>query len=249
MNIAHGTLNIPSDPTPWVIVSPNDDKTWCVLWLQGWTSTIEGHLEGITRMAQATGTTFAMMNYAGHGTHPTPLSDSTRAHQFAECIAAYDELTAQGYQNIIVIGGSFGGYMAALLAGQRNPAAIVLRAPAIYPDEEFELPFSKTTPWDETFDDHAAFRRSISKGSSLAALHAIKTYDGPVWVMEHELDTVVPRSVPQAYFGVAKHGNYLLVQNTEHSPKTMPNPSQHFAYIEHWIVSIIQAVLLTPESA
>ncbi|TXG77407.1 hypothetical protein E6P97_01740 [Patescibacteria group bacterium] len=214
MNITRGTLHIPNDPTPWVLVSPNDDKEWCVLWLQGWTSTIEGHLEGITRMSEASGVSFAMMDYAGHGTHPTPLNDSTRAQQFTECLAAYDELVTQGYQNIIVIGGSFGGYMAALLTGQRKPTATVLRAAAIYRDEEFELPSSQTARWDERFDDEITFRKSVTKDSPLAALDAIHAYDGPVWAMEHELDTVVPGNVIRAYFDAAKHGNYILVRGT-----------------------------------
>lgn len=100
-------------------------------------------------MAKTSQVTFAMLNYVGHGAHPTPLDDSIRAQQLAECLAAYDALIAQGYQHIIVIGGSFGGYMAALLTGQRSPAAVVLRAPALYPDQEFKLPFRKTTRWDE----------------------------------------------------------------------------------------------------
>lgn len=246
MNVDHSTLHIPDDPTPWVIVRPNDNKDWCVLWLQGWTSTTEGHLEGLTRISEASGVSFAMMDYAGHGTHPIALNDSTRAQQFTECLAAYDELVKQGYQNIIVIGGSFGGYMAALLVGERTPAAVVLRAPAVYKDEEFKLPFSETTRWDETSDEDRELRLGVTKDSQVAAIAAIHNYSGPVWVMEHELDTVVPKSVPRAYFETAQKGNYIVVPNTEHSPKTMPNPQKHFTYIEHLLVSIIKAVQLAP---
>lgn len=246
MNVTHGTLSIPNDPTPWVIVSPNDDKAWCVLWLQGWTSTIEDHLEGITRMAETSGVTFAMMNYAGHGDHPTPLADSTKKQQFTECLAAYDKLVSMGYEKIIVIGGSFGGYMAALLTGQRTPTATVLRAPAVYRDEEFEIACSQTLRWDEESDADAQFRAQITAESELDAITAIRNYTGTIWVTEHELDTVVPRNIPKAYFDAAKHGNYLLVPNTEHSPKTMANPQKHFKYIEHMLVSIIRATQLTP---
>lgn len=246
MNIARGTLEVPNDPTPWVVVSPNDDKEWCVLWLQGWTSTIEGHLEGITRMAESSDVSFAMMDYAGHGGHPVALDDSTKSQQLTECLVAYDTLTKQGYQNIIVIGGSFGGYMAALLAGKRNPAAVILRAPAVYKDEEFELPFSQTPRWGETSDEDSKLRRRVTKDSPFTAITAIHNYQGPVWVMEHELDTVVPKNVPTAYFEAAQQGNYIVVPNTEHSPKTMANPEKHFIYIEHLLVSIIKAIQLTP---
>jgi esterase/lipase len=246
MNVKHGTLAVPGDPTPWVTVSPNEDKTWCVLWLQGWTSTIDGHLAGITRMAEASGVTFAMLDYAGHGSHPVRLEDSTKQQQFNECLAAYDELVSRGHKNIIVIGGSFGGYMAALVTGARTPAAIVLRAPAIYRDEEFELAFAKTALWDDTQDSDRLFRENITKNSRMNAIASVRAYDNQVWVMEHELDTVIPKSVPVAYFEAAKRSNYLVVPNTEHSPKTMPNPVKHFAYIEHLLVSIVKAVRLAP---
>lgn len=242
MNITHGTLDIPNDPTPRVIVSPSDDKQWCVLWLQGWTSTIEGHLEGITRMAEASGVTFAMMNYAGHGDHPTALADSTKKQQFTECLAAYDELVSLGYKKIIVIGGSFGGYMAALLAGERAPAALVLRAPAAYPDHEFELPYTKTAESSKRYSSILNVDEELTSN----AFSSIAAYSGPVYVCEHEKDEVVPKQILQEYFKRSQHGNYILVPNTEHSPKTMPDPQKHFAYIEHMLISIIRATQLTP---
>ncbi|MCA9330639.1 alpha/beta hydrolase [Candidatus Saccharibacteria bacterium] len=220
MNISHGTLDIPDDPTPWVLVSPSDDKTWCVLWLQGWTSTIDGHLEGITRMAEASGITFAMMDYAGHGSHPIPLANSTKKQQLTECLAAYDQLTDLGYERIIVIGGSFGGYTAALLAGERPAAAVILRAPAAYPDHEFELPYTETAESDKRYSSIL----NVDEELTSSAFNSIASYAGPVYVCEHEKDEVVPRQIPQEYFRKAQHGNYLLVPNTEHSPKTMTNP-------------------------
>lgn len=246
MKTDHGTLNIPNDPTPWVIVSPNDDKDWCVLWLQGWTSTIEGHLEGITRMAKASGVSFAMLDYAGHGTHSTALDDSTKSQQLTECLAAYDALVDQGYKNIIVVGGSFGGYMAALLAGERTPAAIILRAPAAYVDAEFELPYAQTAQKLPDGGHKYSFEKSPELHLQSSSFKAIARYDGPVYVYEHENDEIIPPVVPRTYFAKARYKNYLLVPNTAHSPKTMANPKKHFAYIEHLLVSTIKAVQLTP---
>lgn len=242
MKPVYGTLDIKDDPTPWVIVRPNDDKEWCVLWLQGWTSTIEGHLEGIERMAKISGVTFAMMDYAGHGSHPVVLGVSTKQMQHIEVLTAYDELTKLGYSQIIVIGGSFGGYMAALLAGKRRPAAVILRAPAAYPNDEFALPYSQTV---ESSQRYGSIIRPGQEAES-TAFEAVASYNGPVYVAEHELDEVVPRIIPQLYFAKARHGNYLRVPNTAHSPKTMTSPKKHFRYIEHMLVSIIKLVQLAP---
>ena len=102
------TLAQQDDRTPWRLFIPEHaKKDWAVLWLQGFTSTIEGHSEGVTRMATATRTTFAMLNYAGHGDHPTPLTEATRTQQLTEVLGVYDELARRGYKNIIAIGGSF----------------------------------------------------------------------------------------------------------------------------------------------
>jgi hypothetical protein len=67
-----------SNNTPWRLFETSDNKEWCVLWLQGFTSTIEGHTDGVIRLVEATTTSFAMLNYAGHGHHPVILDDATR---------------------------------------------------------------------------------------------------------------------------------------------------------------------------
>lgn len=247
MKTEHGTLNVPNDPTPWVIVRPNTNKDWAVLWLQGWTSTIEGHLEGLERMAKTSGVTFAMMDYAGHGAHPMPLDNTTKQMQHIEVLTAYDELVKLDYKNIVVIGGSFGGYMAALLAGKRNPTAVILRAPAAYPNDEFsDVTYKDTVERRAEGADRHAFMLDEEGHLQSTAFEAIAGYAGPVYVMEHEIDEVVPRVIPRLYFANAKHGNYLRVPNTAHSPKTMKNPQKHFAYIEHMLVSIIKLIQLTP---
>jgi esterase/lipase len=203
-------------------------------------------MAGITRMAQASGVTFAMMDYAGHGTHPVSLDSSTKKQQFDECLAAYDELVSRGYKNIIVIGGSFGGYMAALVAGARAPAAVVLRAPAAYVDDEFELPYLRTAQKLPDGGHKYSFEKSPELHLQSSSFQAVARYDGPMYILEHEKDEVIPPIIPHTYFAKTKQGNYLLVPSTEHSPKTMPNPGKHFAYIEHLLVSIIRAVQLSP---
>jgi hypothetical protein len=197
-------------------------------------------------MAQKSGVAFAMLDYAGHGSHPTTLDKSTKQSQHIETLAAYDELTKLGYKHIIVIGGSFGGYMTALLTGKRTPKAVVLRAPAAYPNDEFELPNSKTRQYTGNGSDRFGFDKDPEAHMGSIAFEAIAGYTGAVYVLEHEDDEVIPKIIPRTYFSHAKHGNYLLIPNTKHSPKTMPSPEKNIAYIEHLLVSIIKLVQLTP---
>lgn len=204
---------------------------------------MDSHRDGVARMAEQSGVTFATLDPAGHGTHPMPLEESTRKQQHEEVVAVFDELKKRGYQKIIVIGGSFGGYMASLLAAKRPAHALVLRAPANYIDEEFELRYKDTL----RHRDLEAYERHVRSDDRLldtAATKAIRSYDGFVYVLEHELDEVVPSRVVKSYFDAAKRGNYLIIPKTKHSPKLMRDAQNHFSYIEHVVVAIIKAIKL-----
>lgn len=204
-------------------------------------STVQKHEPVITRLAEQTGLTFAALDYAGHGSHPIPLEKTTREQQFNEVLAVYDALKSRGYERIIVAGSSFGAYMTALLSAKREPYAIILRAPAIYRDEEFstlqaELP--------ELQEANRAFRESVTSDSDLAGIRSVKNFAGFIYVIEHEIDSVIPRSVPRAYFNAAKRGNYLIIPATDHAPALMAKPEKHFAYIEALLVDVINLIQL-----
>jgi esterase/lipase len=229
------------DDTPWQLFEPaKATKDWCVLWLQGFTSTIEGHTEGVIRLAEATATPFAMLNYAGHGTHPIALDEATREQQFKEVLHVYDELVRLGYKKIITIGGSFGGYMAALLASKRPLEALVLRAPANYPEDEFSLAYKDTSAGRKD-KSHYLYRQSIDENYTNSAVEGVRNFKGPVYIIEHEKDEVINPSIPKSYFKAATHGNYIRVPGLKHSPKLMPNPEEYFALIELWLAAIVNA--------
>lgn len=229
---------------PWRLFTPNDSvQEYCVLWLQGWTSSMDSHFEGVKRMAKNTRISFATFDYAGHGKHTVKLEDSTRHQQHNEVVAVFDALKERGYKKIIVIGGSFGGYMAALLTGVRPVHAVVLRAPAMYADIEFKTRHAETAKWKNP-DRHQYDKATDAYINDNEAVRAIQKFEGFTYVLEHELDEQVPRVMPRTYFDNAKYGNYFIIPKTKHSPKLMGNPQPHFDYIEHIVISIIGAIKL-----
>lgn len=244
MNIEDFTIDLSGDIIPTRIFTPdNAGKEYCVLWLQGWSSAMDTHSESIKGMALASKTVFATLDTAGHGLHTFPLEKSTRKQRIDEITAVYDELKQRGYEKIIAIGGSHGGYMAALLCGIRPLHAVVLRAPANYPDNELELPYEQTRHGQNYWN----FVRHMDSDDVLknsAASEAIKNYDGFVYVFEHELDEIIPPKVPQHYFEVARHGNYQIIPKTPHSPKKLSNPQPSLDYIKHSVVATVQAIQL-----
>lgn len=239
MTIPYQTLDIPNDPTPWVIVEPSEQKEWAVLWLQGWGSTIEGHFETIQFLAKESDVAFAMIDYAGWGTHPVSLGTTTRKQQYTQVVAAYDALKERGYKKIIACGNSFGSYMSALLCDKRELAAVLLRAPAIYDDSEFT---SKQQDRDD--DTYQSFKNTVQPDSPLAALRAIRGYSGPVFVFEHGADEVIPSNIPKSYFANARQSNYLYIPGAPHSPKALPDPRKYYEYIETAILDTLEMIQL-----
>lgn len=240
MKVVDSRLN---DGTPWRLFVPDGAHGgWAVLWLQGFTSTIRGHSEGCERMSAASRVPFAILDYAGHGDHPIALAEATRNQQFEEVCAVYDELVKLGLDKIIVIGGSFGGYMAALLAGARKPRVIVLRAPANYNDEEFSNPYSETIEFrfGEAKD---LYGKSIDISYSNRATKALHAFDGESFIIEHGADTLINAAIPRSYFHAAKYGNYITIPGLEHSPKLMPKAADWYGVIENWIQAIIYSSL------
>ncbi len=242
MKVEDFTLKHGADEIPWRLFSPdNDTKEYCVLWLQGWTSSMDSHRESVERMSSQMNMAFATLDYAGHGLHKLPLEESTRKQQHEEVLAVFDEVKKRGYEKIIVIGGSFGGYMAALLPAKRPVHTVVLRVPAIYDGSEFDLPHKETKRWQnpDAYQEEKATAAYIKNND---AVRSIAGFDGFTYVLEHELDEQVPRIMPKTYFENAKHGNYLIIPKTTHSPKTMDNPVPYYAYLEHIVIAILEAI-------
>lgn len=236
-----------ADNTHWRLYKPeNAIDSYAVLWLQGFTSTIDGHVDGCTRLSSASNVHFAMLNYAGHGDHPIKLKDATRKTQFNEVCAVYDELVKLGFSKIIVIGVSFGAYMAALLASVRKPQAIVLRAPANYMEEEFHLPYSETIEGNDK-DAKNLYRQSITSDYSNNAVEAIREFNGTVYVIQNEKDSVINPTMPKSYYNAAKNGNYILIPGLDHSPMMMENPQAYMNIIERWLQTIIYAIVNAPD--
>jgi len=158
----------------------------------------------------------------------------------------YDELVRLGYTNIIVVGTSFGGYMAALLAAQRLIYTLVLRAAANYADDELELPYTKTREVRE--HSTPIYRQDLPKTFTNRALDAVRQFDGQTYVIEHEADEVIHASIPRSYFAAARHGNYMVIPKLTHSPRSMPNPEAYFALVEFWIAAIVRGTRAASEA-
>ncbi len=139
-------------------------------------------------------------DFRGCGESDGRFIDQTIKMGFEDTLAGYDYLVSQpscDTKRIGVLGGSFGGYQAALLAQHRPVKSLILVAPAIYQDEWWNI-----VP--ETMDpERKALYRQQADISETKAMKAIKKYSGKLLVVEHEKDELIPKSITQSYFDTA----------------------------------------------
>lgn len=239
MSITDSTLQI--HEAPYRIITPDSIAvdTWCVIWIQGFGSSIADHTERVSRLAELTRLPYAMVDYAGQGRSTIPLADSTRQMQIDEVCALYDQLTALGYSKCIVLGNSLGSYLTAMLSELRPSECIVLRAPAIYPDDELDVP-QRDKEGDNKLASRKLWRQNVTKDTDTKALHAVEKFSGHTYVIEHDRDEIIPANIPKAYFTHMTAGNYIHIPDCEHTPKTMQDPEKYHAIIENWLATIVR---------
>ncbi len=187
-----------------------------VLFLHGYQSSKNGSAEYAEALAQRMGTTSMVIDLPGHGESEGDFNTLTPRDYLNDAVEAYSFLGNEknvDLGRIGVVGASYGGYLAALLAAEKNPKRLLLRAPAIYPDTAIDEP-------RESVDKEALteFRRSLAFGVPFnAALDSIRNFDGRVVVVESENDESIQPSVIDAYMRASQNGLLRVIPGARHS--------------------------------
>lgn len=144
---------------------------------------------------------------SGHGESRGSLEElSPRAH-LADVLAAYDVLSAEGEvdsERIGVCAASYGAYLAALLISDRPAKRLLLRAPALYADEDLDAPIGTRRG-----------TRGTEEGS--AALASLSRYGGDVLIVESGRDEVIPPETIDAYRSACERGSYVSIPDATHA--------------------------------
>ena len=126
--------------------------------------------------------------------------------------------------NISVFGSSYGGYQATLLTARRPVHHLVLKAPAQYSDELFEVP---DTQRDE---QTTQYRLQPHSPDDNMALKAIRDFNGDILFIESEKDEQVPKQVMDDYRkAITVKYEYELLIGADHACKI---PGTEQAYID-----------------
>jgi pimeloyl-ACP methyl ester carboxylesterase len=151
----------------------------------------------------ATCLTFDLGGHGRSGTQPEVLS--ARDH-LLDTIAAYDALVASQHVDparVGVCGASYGAYLAALIVAQRPVRRLLLRAPALYPDDWLDTPIGRRGPLGTT-------------PTNSAALESLRQFGGEVLVLESGCDEAIPKDMIQAYLHACRSPVHDLIPEATH---------------------------------
>jgi dienelactone hydrolase len=175
-----------------------------VLFVHGWGGSQRRGI-GKSKRIVTRGYACLTFNLRGHARTAGQRDRVTRGQNLRDIIAAYDLLVAQpevDAAHVVVVGSSYGGYLATLLTNERKVRALALRAPALYKDEDFDRPKRQLN----LDPDLCAYRRRALAPSDNMVLAAASRFEGDVLIAESERDTVIPHPVIDNYvraFGAA----------------------------------------------
>lgn len=210
-----------------------------VLFVQGWGSGQEQYLSRAREIA-ALGCICLTFEPRGIVRDDPEHETVTREENLRDVLAAYDTLAAQSAVDataIGVVGGSYGGYFAAVLTSLRPVRWLGLRVPALYKDEDWGLP-------KRALDRRAlaAYRRRPVDASENRALKACAAFRGDVLIVESEHDDVVPHPVIANYMAAFERAHsltYRVIAGADHALSDRSWQQAYTSLLVNWAAEMV----------
>jgi uncharacterized protein len=229
-----GTLVVPATLTPGV------------LFVHGWGGSQEHYLARAREIA-ALGCICLTFDLRGHARTEPQHETVSREANLRDLVAAYDLLARHPVVDadaIAVVGSSYGGYLATILSSVRPVRWLGLRVPALYKDEDWDLPKRRLDR-----EELAAYRRRPVDAADNRALAACAAFRGDVLIVESEHDDVVPHQVIANYrtaFAQAHSLTYRVIEGADHG---LSEPRWQRAYTALLVKWTTEMILGARESA
>lgn len=224
-----GTLLKPEAPVPGL------------LFVHGWGGDQDedlGHAEEIARL----GCVCFTFDLRGHAESDARREEVTRQDGLNDVIAAYDFLAAQPLIDadaIGVIGTSYGGYLSALLTRDRPVRWLALRVPALYPDDDWDVPKARLNK-----DDVRAYREQIRSPREDRALAACEVFEGDVLIVQSGEDDRIPSEVIlsyQAAFKRASSFTHRIIPRASHAMRDPVDQRVYATMLINWLEEMVRA--------
>lgn len=235
------TINIAVDGghVAGTIVTPNT-KIPGVLFVHGWGGSQEQYLARAREIA-ALGCVCLTFDLRGHGSTQPQHDTVSRESNLRDLLAAYDVLLSHRLVDpsaIAVVGSSYGGYLAAILTTMRPVKWLALRVPALYMDNDWELPKRQL----HKGQDLSTYRRSLVPAQDNRALRACAAFTGDVLVIESEFDHVIPHEVISSYLDACvqpRSLTYRVIQGADHGLTEEGSQRAYTALLVNWLTEMV----------
>lgn len=210
-----------------------------VLFVHGWGGSQEQDLKLAAQVARL-GCLCFTFDLRGHARTEEQRVTVTRGDNLKDLVAAYDFLVGQesvDKEAIAVIGASYGGYLAALLAAERPVHWLALRVPALYEDSEWDLPKAKLDRMRLS-----SYRQMFLGVEANCALRACSAFKGHALVVESERDEIVAHPAIASYVAAFRHVRSLSYRVMEGADHELSEPDQQKDYrtiVRNWITEMI----------
>jgi pimeloyl-ACP methyl ester carboxylesterase len=211
-----------------------------VLFVHGWGGSQQQYLARAKEIAAlgCIGLTFDLRGHASSDSHEDAVS---REDSLRDVLAAYDELASNPNvdpQAIAVVGSSYGGYMGAILTTLRPVKWLALRVPALYPDEEWELP-KKQLHRDGELE---AYRRKPLRAGDNRALKACAEFAGDILIVESEHDELIPHATITNFVNASKHARsltYRVIEGADHGLSHYTHQRAYTSILVNWLTEMV----------
>ena len=210
-----------------------------VLFLHGWGGNQDYYIDEARALAKL-GCVCLTFNLRGHAETEQLHNTVTREDNMRDVMAAYDVLAQQpGIDKsfIGVVGSSYGAYLAALLIYMRSIRFLALQAPALYKDDDWELPKRKLHV-DPNF---AAYRRLALRAEENRALGACAQFLGDALVVESEHDEIIPHPAVANYIAALANAHsltYRVIEGADHALSRPEWESEYTELLVNWMTEI-----------
>ncbi len=228
---------------------PTDAQTsrpLAALVLHGWSGSRRGSSASVAAALDQLGFTCLVPDLPGHGDAPGDRLALTRAQYLRFAIDRHDELLGlvPDAERVLVVGTSFGGWLAAQLVAERRVDALVLRVPADYPDDGHD-----TDPMRALFDetDHTRMRDWREQGPPGGGTRATRAIAGarslPLLVQQAELDVDVPPVTVAAYVDAHPDPSLVTHQLLEGAPHALSTSPPHLRRANELLAAWVDRVV------
>jgi uncharacterized protein len=180
-----------------------------ILFAHGLLSDQSGHRIRAQVVARELDVTCLTFDFSGHGEHglPDELEILTPEDHLADLCAAYDELAGLSFVQPAKIGlcaASYGAFIATLLTRNRPVARLLLRAPAMYGDEEYRKPVGLG-------------QQSRANATASMLTESLAAFSGEVLILVSGADEVISPEVIDAYRAACPKAQHSVIAGASHS--------------------------------